>query len=226
MSLSKRILKFYRGLPSDLNLPKGIELIYPFNQAEVKKLMSSFYTKYYSDDKPRVFLWGINPGRFGAGITGIPFTDPKMLEERCGISNGFDKRFELSSVFIYDLIERMGGPEMFYSKYYISSLCPLGFIKQGKNYNYYDDKSLFESVYNFMIQSIEHQLSFQEIHKSALSLGKGKNLKIFKDLNEKFNWFDRIESLPHPRWVMQYQKKNYEEHMRSIIDTLDRAYDF
>ncbi len=183
--------------------------------------MHQFYHKYYNDNKPRIFLWGINPGRFGAGITGIPFTDPKALEEQCDIPNPFDKKFELSSVFIYDIIERLGGPAKFYSKFYITSLCPLGFLSEGKNYNYYDSNQLFDSVEAFMVKCINEQLSFQS-HKQkwGISLGKGKNAKAFSLMNKKHGWFDEIEALPHPRWVMQYQRKNYELHLDSICQKL------
>ena len=71
----------------------------------------------------------------GAGVTGIPFTDPLCLEQNCGIQNPFDKRPELSSDFIYRFISAYGSAESFYSKFLISSLCPLGFVRNGKNLN-------------------------------------------------------------------------------------------
>jgi hypothetical protein len=89
---------------------------------------------------------GINPGRFGAGVTGIPFTDTKRLEEKCWLTIEGLTTYEPSSVFVYDVIEAYGGVEKFYSDYYISSVCPLGFVKfneKGKeiNYNYYDSRN-------------------------------------------------------------------------------------
>jgi len=48
----------------------------------VRKLIREFYTKFYSDCKPRQLVLGINPGRFGAGATGIPFTDTRRLNEK------------------------------------------------------------------------------------------------------------------------------------------------
>ncbi len=39
----------------------------------------------------RYLILGINPGRFGGGITGIPFTDPIRLQNICGIENDFQK---------------------------------------------------------------------------------------------------------------------------------------
>ena len=87
-------------------------------------------------------MLGINPGRFGAGVTGITFTDPVRLEKECGIPNNFDKRQELSSVFIYDFIAAWGGAEAFYSRFFLSAVFPLGFTREGRNLNYYDDPQL------------------------------------------------------------------------------------
>ena len=95
-----------------------------------RKPANSFYTKYYSDNNKRILLLGINPGRFGGGVTGIPFTDPVRLEKVCGIKNDFQKKQELSSVFIYEMIEAYGGAEKFYKQFYISAVSPLGFVKQ------------------------------------------------------------------------------------------------
>ncbi len=66
---------------SKINCPRGVEVLNPYLDDEVMKLCKIFYDKYYNDDRGRVFIVGINPGRFGAGITGIPFTDPVVLEK-------------------------------------------------------------------------------------------------------------------------------------------------
>lgn len=220
VSFSEKIIEFYYSLPSELDLPKGVSLIYPFGDEEVKKALSSFYKKYFKDNKSRYYLFGINPGRFGAGITGIPFTDPKILEDRCGVKNNWDKKHELSSLFVYDFIDGMGGPKQFYKNFIISSVCPLGFIKERKNYNYYDDSELMRSVESFIIESIEKQLDIYCRRDKAFSLGKGKNFKFLKQLNEQYGWFDELIALPHPRWVMQYQRKNYDKHLADILSLL------
>ena len=67
--------------------------------------LTAFYQKYYTDSQPRNFMFGINPGRFGAGITGVPFTDPVRLETECGIQNDFPKKQELSAQFVWMFIQ-------------------------------------------------------------------------------------------------------------------------
>jgi len=47
----------------------------PFRENPEALIVSGkFYKKYYNDNNPRFLILGINPGRFGAGVTGIPFT--------------------------------------------------------------------------------------------------------------------------------------------------------
>jgi len=75
------------------------------------------------------------------GITGIPFTDPVKLEV-LGIANDFQKKRELSSDFVYQMITAFGGANKFYQTFYISAISPLGFTKDEKNLNYYDVKRL------------------------------------------------------------------------------------
>lgn len=208
MNFAQHILDFFAGLKNDWVLPENVDLIYPFDEERILHLLQVFYSKYFSDTQSRHFLFGINPGRFGAGQTGVPFTDPKHLEDPCGIPNDIDKKFELSSIFIYEMIDELGGVEAFYGRFYISSLCPLGFTKDGRNYNYYDSPELYEAVKPHMVQAIEYQISRFCIMDKAYSLGQGKNYKVFKELNEEYGWFSEIIPLPHPRWVMQYKRKH------------------
>ena len=112
MSFGEKVLQYHFQLTTDIELPDKIEWLFPYNNEETKKCMKAFYSRFYQDDHKRTFLLGINPGRFGAGITGVAFTDPIRLE-KLGIKNDFAKKQELSSVFIYDMIERCGGPEFF-----------------------------------------------------------------------------------------------------------------
>ena len=98
--LSDRLIRFYLERPEVPDLPPGIELMNPYRNEEVRRIVTRFYECFYADTNPRIPLVGINPGRFGAGITGITFTDPIRLATVCGISNTFSKRQELSSVFI------------------------------------------------------------------------------------------------------------------------------
>ena len=150
---SYAILNFYKRLKADFELPEGIEVMNPFPDPATWRLVSDFYQKFYNDNKSRILIFGINPGRFGGGVTGIPFTDPLCLQEKCGIENNYPKRTELSAGFIYQMIEAYGGVKKFYGDFFITALSPLGFTRDSTNLNYYDDKELLKSS-----SPIYHQL--------------------------------------------------------------------
>ncbi len=191
-------------------MPKGVEVLYPHRAPTTWQIMTQFYRKYYQDSDKRVFLIGINPGRFGAGTTGIAFTDPIRLERECRIDHSFDLKPELSSRFIYHMIAAYGGVDKFYSQCYFTSVSPLGFTSGGKNLNYYDLKELQHNWESFMVDSLKSQISFGACEQ-AFSLGQGKNHQYLLNLNRKYQLFKQIQPLPHPRWIMQYRLKRLDE---------------
>ena len=137
---SADIIRFFEELEYNESLPEGISIMNPFRDNPViLPLITRFYNKFYSDDNQRYLIMGINPGRFGAGVTGIPFTDSKRLTGKCGLSIKGISTFETSSVFVYEMIDAYGGVNSFYDKFFISAVCPLGFTsvsKNGTNINY------------------------------------------------------------------------------------------
>jgi hypothetical protein len=213
MLFAQQVLKFLSTLEIKDKLPKGVMVLNPYQHTEAKRLCKIFYRKYYSDNHIRRIILGINPGRLGGGLTGIPFTDPIHLERYCGIQNTLDKKLELSSTFVYEMINACGGPEVFYSKLYFSSLSPLGFIKDDKNLNYYDDVKLQKTLEPFMIDSINKQLQFNIDRSVAYCLGEGQNYKYVSQLNEKNQFFTEIIPLAHPRFIMQYKRRQKEEYI-------------
>jgi len=206
-SFAERTLKFYKSLAISQKLPDEISILNPYNKPDVIEVCETFYNKYYNDTKGRRLILGINPGRFGAGVTGIPFTDPVKLKVECGIENSFDQRAELSSDFIYRLINQMGGPNHFYSHYYIGAVSPLGFVKDGKNFNYYDSPELLRVLKPFIIHNLTEQIGLGINSRKCYCLGQGKNYAFLQEINQQLALFDQIIPIPHPRWVMQYKRK-------------------
>lgn len=221
MAFSKKILSFFKSLHLDVDLPAGVEVMNPFRDKIAFNLCKTFYQKFYDDNNARHIILGINPGRFGGGITGIPFTDPIRLQSICEIENDFQKKQELSSVFIYEMIHAFGGATNFYDKFYISSISPLGFTKDGKNLNYYDDRNLGNSIKNFVIDCIKKQLKFGIKTDVAFCLGEGKNFNYLSRVNEEMNFFDKVVPLPHPRFIMQYKLKKKEEYIDRYLCELN-----
>jgi len=229
-TFGEKISEFNRQLEyKGAKLPPGIRIMNPFRESEQTLIVSDkFYHKYYNDHNSRLLILGINPGRFGAGLTGIPFTDPKRLMSECNIAFKGKITHEPSSVFIYEMINAFGGANAFYKKFYINSMCPLGFTKANgegkeKNYNYYDSRELLSSVNDFIIGNINRQIAMGVRTDICFCFGTGKNEKYLKQLNDEYHFFERIIALEHPRFIMQYKsaKKQYYidkyiTHFRSV----------
>ncbi|MCB0805840.1 MAG: DUF4918 family protein [Bacteroidales bacterium] len=220
MNLAEKIIQFNKQLEIGTQLPVGIEVMNPFRDENVMNLSAAFYRKFYSDNHQRKLILGINPGRFGAGITGIPFTDPVKLQQNCGIHNDLIKSKEPSAGFIYDMIEARDGVKRFYEKYLVHAVCPLGFTKGGVNYNYYDDKNLQKAVTPFIISSVTKFLTMNIDAEFCYCLGNGKNFKYLEELNRKEGFFGKVIPLPHPRWIVQYRRKKYHDFITHYLEIL------
>ncbi len=222
MTFGEKVIAYCKSIPKPEKLPEGVEVLYPFNTPKVMGLVRQFCERFYAGRQPRTFLIGINPGRFGGGSTGIPFTDPLRLESELGITNDMDKKPELSSRFVYEMIGALGGPEEFYRQFYITSVSPVGFTKDGKNLNYYDIKELQETLEPYMISELKKQIELGA-NPVAYSLGMGKNIAYLNKINKEHGLFEAIEPLPHPRWIMQYRLKRKDEFIRLYEEKLLRT---
>lgn len=217
---SALIPAFNQQLTIGTRLPKGIEVLNPFKDPITSYLSQRFYKKYYSDKKARTLILGINPGRLGSGLTGVPFTDPINLEKYCGIENNLQKKHELSSEFMYEMMAAFGGPDLFYSRFYISSISPLGFVQDGKNLNYYDVKGLPEKLMSFILTNLKTQLDWGLNREIVYCLGEGKNYEFLQKLNTQHKFFERIVPLAHPRFIMQYKRKKLREYINEYVTKL------
>ncbi|TAK45477.1 MAG: DUF4918 family protein [Saprospiraceae bacterium] len=208
-----------RSLPP---VPEGVTWLLPLkDEPESARVFSAFLQKYYNDDATRILILGINPGRFGAGITNVAFTDPAHLERECSIKNSFQKREELSAQFVYKVVHAYGGVTAFYRRFFINSVVPFGFVRDGKNYNYYDERSLQEAMTPFAVFHLKNMLELGMSREICFCLGEGKNFKYLSNLNEKEGFFEKVVPLSHPRFIMQYRRKKVEEFIKKYLDTLD-----
>ena len=227
-TFAEKVISFCKEIEFKSSLPPGIKIMNPFkNNPEVIRVITQFYNRFYNDYNSRHLILGINPGRFGAGVTGIPFTDTKRLYEKCGILMTEADTFKTSSVFVYEMIEKYGGLEKFYSGFYINSVCPLGFTSTGTkgrvvNYNYYDSKELMEAVKEFALKNIIKQIGFGIEKDVCFCFGTGKNFKYIFELNRKHNLFDSIIPLEHPRYIMQYKSKQKDFYINNYIEEFQK----
>lgn len=226
MTFGEKVIAFNRGLEFTGTLPAGIEIMNPFKgDSAATTISEQFYTKYYCDTDARTLILGINPGRFGAGVTGIPFTDTIGLNKKCGIPFDAFHTHEQSSVFMYDMIGAFGGVREFYKKFFVSAICPLGFTTHSRkgnvvNYNYYDSKALMHAVSEFIVENLRKQINFGTDTSVCFCLGTGKNEDFLLRLNEKYNFFKTIIALEHPRYIMQYKVKLKEFYINKYLSVL------
>ncbi len=220
MSFAGAILDFFDTLTPPQELPGGVEILWPYGNPETRRVMGAYYEKFYGDSASRVFLIGINPGRFGAGVTGICFTDPIRLAEDCGIPHDLKGGRELSSDFVYKMMNAYGGVKEFCSRFYLTALSPVGYVRDGKNLNYYDVGGLAERLDEWMAEAMRRQIAAGADRRTAFSMGRGKNFDALKAFNDRHGFFDRVEPLPHPRWIMQYRHKRIDEFIGVYLNAL------
>ena len=222
MTFGDQITRFLNRIEFDLQLSEGIQVMNPFQDIETKKVVETFYKRFYSDDRRRWMIIGINPGRFGGGVTGIPFTDPIRLHQDCNIDNPWPKKQELSSIYIYELIKAFGGVAAFYNTFYITAVSPLGFTQHNKNLNYYDEKQLLNDITPFAVDCIKKQLEFGIHRNAAFCLGDGKNFKFVSALNKKYGFFREVVPLSHPRFIMQYKLKTKQSYLDYYLSAFEK----
>jgi hypothetical protein len=218
-TFADRSVAYYNALTPPATLPPGVGVMNPYETPDVRHIISEFYSKFYSDTNPRVFVLGINPGRFGAGVTGISFTTPQNLRRYCGIENDLRDTPELSSRFIYQTIDALGGAAAFYSRFFLTSLFPLALTKDGKNYNFYDDRVTTQTLWPAITETVRTQLTFGADRRVAVCLGR-KNETYLKRLNDQQGFFGRIVTLDHPRYILQYKSKDVPLYLERYIQTL------
>ncbi len=212
MTFAEKVIAFNNQLHYSGELPDGFQVMNPFaDNPETSEIMRRFYQKYYNDTAQRRFIIGINPGRHGAGTTGVPFTDTKRLESICGIKMKSARTHEVSSVFVYEMIAEYGGTEKFYKHFYINSPFPLAIIRETKdgkwiNANYYDETSLFEMTKAYMISMLKKHINLGLNQSEVFILGK-KNADFIKKLNREAKLFEKLTVLEHPRYIQQYKSK-------------------
>lgn len=232
MTRADQILQFYRALslPEEI-LPEQVRVMNPYagTKPEIWQVICAFYEKYYGDQRPRQILLGINPGRHGAGVTGIPFTDSVQLEKHCALPAPVETR-EVSASFVYEVIQAYGGPKAFYADWFIGAPSPLGFVRQNAkgnwvNYNYYDSAALTNSLEDFMLLQLTRQQEICGHPRQAVVLGTGKNYRFLQKLNQNHQLWDSLHPLEHPRYIMQYklrQKAHYVQKFTALMQKIAR----
>ena len=175
--------------------------------------MELFYGKYVEPFHPRVVICGINPGRFGSGKAGVPFLDFRALNELVGNTGRDDT--EKSARFFFDVVRHFG-PMQFYSTFYVTNVSWLGFLRNGRNVNYY---RLPGDIQTVILKKFCYEMDLvRPTHIIATSLEVAKTLHSLKD---ERNIAANIDlRLRHPRWCGI--DRNYDEGFREYVEVLGR----
>lgn len=213
-----------KGVP----LPAGVQVLDPLrgeHGAEVDRIVRAFHHRFFHDDAPRTLMLGINPGRLGAGSTGICFTDTKRCESDLGIPVKGIRTHEPSSDFIYRVVRAAGGAEAFYRDVYIQAICPLGFTRTGPkgtpvNLNYYDDPALQRAITPFVVRWLRALIATGMRTDTVFCIGTGKNLAYLQAIDAEHGFFKRIVPLEHPRFIMQYKARQVDAYVEKYLRAL------
>jgi len=86
--------------------------------------------------------------------------------------------------------------------------------------NYYDDRQLQQAITPFIVNNLKKQLAFGFETDRCICIGGEKNFKFLSGLNSEYNFFEEIIPLPHPRFILQYRRKQKEIFIRQYLKAL------
>lgn len=226
-TFSNCVLEFNEWLSNiSIGLFDNYYITNPFNgknKVQIKDVTNIFYKKYYNDNKKRYLILGSSPARKGTSLTGIPFEDASHLYKETGIKIADYYINKSSSDFLYDVMEEYGGCEKFYKDFFMSFVCPLGIVNRNAkgneiNANYYENKKLKNALYHFIIDSLKKQIAFGIDTSICYCIGSGENFKFLTQINEQYQFFDKIVALEHPRFIMQYNANDKNKYLKKYLD--------
>lgn len=185
---------FYANLMSNLEVrdvlgKEKITILDGFNKNI--ELVHRYYQKFYSTEAKRIVLCGINPGKNGAGKTGIPFLDFRAVSQLLS-DIGQDDR-EQSAQFILSIINEIG-IDSFYRNVYMTNISWFGFTKDGNNQNFYDLPSPLPTT--FTDSFIEEMDIVQP--KVIVPLSKEVEQTLKQMIKSGGLGYPLAERLPHP----------------------------
>ena len=96
-------------------------------------------------------------------------------------------------------------------------------MQGGKNINYYDDKTLLQTVEPFIIENLQKLLSFGVQREVCICIGGEKNFKYLSKLNGEHHFFDRLIPVAHPRFILQYRRKEKQTFLDQYLQALHEA---
>lgn len=210
MNLLQQNLERYLDDKDFLRLLGEHEICIPSDFIFNKDGINAFWEKYYRNAVPRIMICGINPGRYGAGKTGIPFLDFMSLFR---LIPGIERRdSEKSAGFFFEVVSDFGA-ESFFKTFYVTNFSSVGYLRNGKNFNYHDlPQAALEIVENNFLKEID---VVAPTH--VVSLGEAVHNSVRKLLPASIDCSLR---LPHPSWIATYRANDMNRWVLEYRDAL------
>jgi hypothetical protein len=187
-----------------------------------KNNIIEFHKKYIEPNSPKIVICGINPGRNGAGLTGIPFIDFESLSNMLpGIK---ENDWEQSAKFFFSVVQGFG-IEIFYKNFHVTNISWFGFsrIDKSKNVNYFE-KDISTEIAIYLIDKFVEEMDLINpdyiIPLSKTVLYELENLKKQKKIRAEIG-----TCLNHPSWVVAYRRKDLSTWRQKYIDTFSKYID-
>jgi hypothetical protein len=76
------------------------------------------------------------------------------------------------------------------------------------------------AVTPFIIGCINKQIGLGFQTEQCICIGGEKNLKFLSNLNDQYKWFEEITPLPHPRFILQYRRKQKDNYIHQYLSAL------
>ena len=219
MTFATRVIEFYENFAAPPGLPNDVSLINPYRNDSRKEAIDSYYSKYFDDGNVRHHILGINPSRMNKTATGVHYTDGYALENYCKIDNEFSKARELTSDFFYRVISAAGGPENFFSRVFPWAMMPVTVNSKGNYANYYAS-DIVEDLSKLVESNVQWTAKLPSTGRLVI-LGSGENEKFFQKLPGAPFGYNDVRVLPHPRWIMQYNRTKMDNYIELYISALN-----
>lgn len=172
--------------------------------------IDAFWQKYYGDAVPRIMICGINPGRLGAGKTGIPFLDYESLSQLIPGVERMDS--EKSAGFFFRVVESFGA-ESFFKTFYVTNFSSVGYLRDANNFNYHD---LPQPALEIVEQNFLEEIRLVE-PTHVISLGRKVHGSVLRLLPPGIDCSLR---LPHPSWIATYRSYEMDHWVSRYRDAL------
>jgi hypothetical protein len=218
VTFRNRVTEFYQTFSAPTSLSADIELINPYEDSSRRRAIEEYYAKFFNDENVRVHILGINPSRMHPTATGVNYTDGYALENFCGIENSFSKSRELTSDFFYQVVDAIGGAEEFFGRIFPWAMMPVTVTKKGNYANYYGN-DVVEDLKDLVRENVKWTSQLPSTGRLVI-LGSGENQKFFENLPGSPFGYNDVRVVPHPRWVLQYNRANVDKFIGQYVDAL------